>query len=350
MGPKKDKTKNKINSNKCPFFDRGYCKNRDECDKKHPDKVCDDNNCYGENCNDKRHPNPCKFGTRCKFNRKKECLFSHVTSSCDDDKINALEMKFKKEFDILKKQFKEMQNVLENKDAEIQLIQTNYNSLETDFKEMVKQNREIEERFAEITQHNETILNESIAALEISSKAADNPKFNCSKCNFTTVSERGLKVHMKRKHESLEDEQFPKVCDFCDRNCFDKKHMKEHLAEHSFRNLKFKCEDCDFLAEDNLSLEVHAGKAHSGNFECALCGFTGKDISDLDTHLHTCETFTCRYCLPAEETFSMISDVKTHLSNKHPKHIKHTDIEHIQMDRKNSERVSKKVFRGSYFF
>ena len=75
---------------------------------------------------------------------------------------------------------------------------------------------------------------------------------------------------MKRKHESLEDEQFPKVCDFCDRNCFDKKHMKEHLAEHSFRNLKFKCEDCDFLAEDNLSLEVHAGKAYSGNFSAAL--------------------------------------------------------------------------------
>ena len=131
----------------------------------------------------------------------------------------------------MEKQVKEIQKVLEYKQM----------------KEMVKQNREIEERFAEITQHNETILNESIAALEISSKAADNPKFNCSKCNFTTVSERGLKVHMKRKHESLEDEQFPKVCDFCDRNCFDKKHMKEHIAEHSFRNLKFKCVECDFL-------------------------------------------------------------------------------------------------------
>ena len=81
-----------------------------------------------------------------------------------------------------------------------------------------------------------------------------------------------------------------------------------------------------------------------------MYGFNGKDITDLDIHIHTCETFNCRYCLPAEETCSMISDVKTHLTNKHPKHIKHTDIEHIQMDRKNSERVSKKVFKGSYFF
>ena len=69
-------------------------------------------------------------------------------STCDDDKIIALEIKFKKEFDNLKKQFKEMQNVLENKDAEIQCIKTNYNSLDTDFKEMVNQNSKIEERFA----------------------------------------------------------------------------------------------------------------------------------------------------------------------------------------------------------
>ena len=116
--------------------------------------------------------------------------------------------------------------------------------------------------------------------------------------------------------------------------------MKEHLAEHSYRNLKFKCEDCDFLAEDSLSLEVHAGKAHSGNFECALCGFTGKDIIDLETHLLTCETYSCIYCFSAEETFYSVSDVKTHLTNKHPKHIKNTEIEHIKMDRKNSERTS----------
>ena len=34
-----------------------------------------------------------------------------------------------------------------------------------------------------------------------------------------------------------------------------------------------KCEDCDFLANDDLSLEVHSARKHSGDFECALCGF-----------------------------------------------------------------------------
>ena len=169
----------------------------------------------------------------------------------------------------------------------------------------------------------------------------------CSKCNFTTKAERGLKVHMKRKHDTLLENEFPKDCDFCDQKYFDLEQMKKHLKLHTYKNLKFKCEDCEFLTEDELSLEVHSGKVHSGNFECALCGFSGKDIEDLETHLHTCETFTCTNC---EETFKYVSDVKSHLTNKHPKHIKHTTIKQFLMDRKNSDKVSRKEFRGSYLF
>ena len=93
--------------------------------------------------------------------------------------------------------------------------------------------------------------------------------------------------------------------------------MTEHLKVHSYKNLIFKCEDCDFLAEDELSLEVHAGKKHSGNFECALCGFAGKDLEQLETHIHTCERFNCTYCKP-ETTFYNIPDLKSHLSTQHP--------------------------------
>ena len=96
---------------------------------------------------------------------------------------------------------------------------------------------EIEERVAYITQPNETFLNESIAVLENSVRVPDNPIFKCSNCKFTTESERGLKVHIKRKHEHLEEKGFPKVCEFCDYKCFNKQSMVDHLTEHSFRNL-----------------------------------------------------------------------------------------------------------------
>ena len=71
------------------------------------------------------------------------------------------------------------------------------------------------------------------------------------------------------------------MCEFCDHECSNKSDMEKHLKEHSYRVLKFKCEDCDYFAPNQLSLEIHAGKTHSGNFECALCEFKGKDVEDL---------------------------------------------------------------------
>ena len=130
-----------------------------------------------------------------------------------------------------------------------------------------------------------------------------------------------------------------------------KQSMEDHLKEHTYNNLKFKCEDCAFLAQDELSLVVHAGKKHSGNFECALCGFTGADLVHLETHLHTCERYTCTHgnCKP-NNNFLNISDLKSHLSDKHQKHLKHTEIDHIKMDRKNPDKVSNRTISDSYFF
>ena len=66
----------------------------DNCLNKHPDKVCNDINCTEDQC-DKRHPNPCKFGMRCKFNKKKVCSYSHVTFASSDEKTDVLEKKLK---------------------------------------------------------------------------------------------------------------------------------------------------------------------------------------------------------------------------------------------------------------
>ena len=102
MGPKKEQRSDKprIKNTKCPYYDRGYCKHGYECFNKHPRKVCEDQNCSGESC-DKRHPNPCKFGIRCKHSRNKVCLYLHVTLASDDSKINALANKFNQKFEVL---------------------------------------------------------------------------------------------------------------------------------------------------------------------------------------------------------------------------------------------------------
>ena len=65
----------------------------------------------------------------------------------------------------------------------------------------------------------------------------------------------------------------------------------------------------------------------------------------------SCERYTCTRgnCKP-NNNFLNIPDLKLHLSDKHQKHLKHTEIDHIKMDRKNPDKISNRTISGSYFF
>ena len=96
-------------------------------------------------------------------------------------------------------------------------------------------------------------------------------------------------------------------------------------------------------------MEVHEGRLHSGIFEYGLCGFVGNDSENLDNHLSKCELYKCDKC---DLTFKTLQTLKPHLDDKHPKHMKHTDIMHIQMDKKTltlSQATKEQLFTCSNF-
>ena len=266
-------------------------------------------------------------------------LYSHDTPSPENDKINEQVNKFNKKLATLENLLKEMKSALDQKDTVIENIKTKCNTLEDRVKELEKETGEIEER----------VINQSISVLENSIRIPDKEIFKCETCKFKSESERGLKVHIKRKHTNFSENSFPYTCDFCDRQCSKKENLEEHLKEHTYVALKFKCEDCDFLANDELSLEVHAERKHTGNFECPLCAYKSNSEESLDTHLHTCETFTCDFCFNPKITVRNLSDLTSHLSSKHQKHLKTTSIIHTKIDRKDSNRVSQKTLSSAYF-
>ena len=140
MGPKKkEQTSDKfrIKSEKCQYHDSGYCKFGDKCNKKHAEEVCNDKNCAERNC-DNRHPNPCKFGFRCKFEEKNERSYSLVTSASNDEKLNNLEKKLTKNFEVLANQVKGMEKLLtetiKSKDSQINDLEKIVLALENMFK------------------------------------------------------------------------------------------------------------------------------------------------------------------------------------------------------------------------
>ena len=115
------------------------------------------------------------------------------------------------------------------------------------------------------------------------------------------------------KHTNLLD--IPQGCEFCEVRCYNKSNLEDHLKEHTYIELKYKCENCDFLANDNLSLDVHVERQLSGNFKCAICDFTAKNEDHLNTHLHTCAFFTCEYCYP-KFMVKTLADLIPHLKTK----------------------------------
>ena len=68
----------------CKFNRRGYCRQQNDCEFFHSNKICeiylDKGTCWKQDCR-LRHPKPCRYGNWC-F-RGKSCLYLHSTSSCD---------------------------------------------------------------------------------------------------------------------------------------------------------------------------------------------------------------------------------------------------------------------------
>ena len=112
--------------------------------------------------------------------------------------------------------------------------------------------------------------------------------------------------------------------------------LKKHMITHSYQELRFKCEDCDFWGPNEISMEVHHGRKHCLNYECGMCEFVAKDTEELELHILTCEIYKCETCY-SNMRCKTISEIKTHAEKSHNSGI---SIFHVKKDRKNDDFVS----------
>ena len=123
-----------------------------------------------------------------------------------------------------------------------------------------------------------------------------------------------MKVHVKGKHILPEHDSFPINCEICYDTLKDKSDAKDHVRIHSYKTATYKCSDCDFVGENEYTMNVHVGKHHLEILECGLCDHTAKTLDDLELHLFTCETFQCLNCGEKEKT---LDSMKTHIREVH---------------------------------
>ena len=104
----------------CKYFQTGFCKFGDQCQKRHVKETCESMTCLHSLCI-KRHPKVCKFFTtqqKCKFSDT--CAYKHVISK-DKSDISVL----KNELSSLKETINTMSEKIQFLESKIVKLSTN---------------------------------------------------------------------------------------------------------------------------------------------------------------------------------------------------------------------------------
>ena len=148
----------------------------------------------------------------------------------------------------------------------------------------------------------------------------------CRKCDYTTTSRQGLKIHNSKIHSKIDFEEFPAACDVCEKVLENETVLKMHKkSEHTYRTVKYQCNECEFMANEVQTLHVHFGVKHSHKKQCGLCDKEFDNSKLLDDHLSQCEVFICSNS-GCRESFENLTAIKEHIDSKH----KQNSPEHYQ--------------------
>ena len=226
--------------NVCSFNKYGFCKFRLNCRRPHIMEKCSKPNCEILTCS-KRHPKVCRYFRDigfCKFSEW--CLFNHDGVVQESREINELTIKMRNIDKIIAEKNKEIESLdkliketLDNNKVESekfdQFVKTVENKMEvfesnlstmkksllekdtyitnlenkvTDFERLNEQQSELIAKLVKDNDYNMKnieYMKDKFSNLtqNIPEKSLNN--FKCTKCEFETQSEQGLKTHITRK-------------------------------------------------------------------------------------------------------------------------------------------------------
>ena len=183
------------------------------CRNLHVNEICDKISCEITSCN-QRHSRECRYYReycRCKFN---PCKFKHVLHLSQESDIGKLKNDMKKCNDQLEEfenQIKKLEQIIVKKEEEIDnLMKTN----ETEEKNLMKKKNILQrlEALEKLNNEKDTtikFLSERLDSLESTLKQVNEDEnvekasnfVTCEYCDFHAKNDRGLKLHMKAKHE-----------------------------------------------------------------------------------------------------------------------------------------------------
>ena len=112
-------------------------------------------------------------------------------------------------------------------------------------------------------------------------KKARKKSLNCSNCT------QGFKNTHEKETSVVKTESFPSQCCLCEILCEISSDLKKHIATHSLKEISYNCKECDFVWQNEVTMEVHFGKLHPEKFECGLCALEEGSLENIEIHFNT---------------------------------------------------------------
>ena len=149
------------------------------------------------------------------------------------------------------------------------------------------------------------------------STVPEDASIQCINCDFKTTSKQGLKIHNSKVHSKINFEEFPAACDVCEKILQNENELRKHKkSQHTYHNVRYQCNECDFLANEAETLNVHFGIKQTN--KCGLCDNFFENSAILIEHLTNYEIFMCANS-GCRDYFEKLTNNKEHISEKHRK-------------------------------
>ena len=232
---------------------------------------------------------------------------------------------------------------LEVKNTQINALEMRVNEIE---KEHLAHKKTQEKKIKDI----ENAFKQKMRKEKDSVPLSEASTIQCNKCDYKTTSRQGLKIHNSKVHSNINFEEFPAACDICEKVLQNESELRKHKkSQHTYHSVRYQCNECDFMAQEIETLNVHFGRKHSDKHQCGLCDKTFDNSEALENHLLKCEIFMCSNS-GCRDYFGTLAEIKEHISEHHKKNAPvHYSFSYWIVDTKDrSEKEIKKNFNTIY--
>ena len=131
---------------------------------------------------------------------------------------------------------------------------------------------------------------------EIKKSRVKKGEFKCQDCGKVYTKYKNFTKHTTQCDGNM---PYSAICQICGQLLSTKDHLKRHI-EKLHGEMKFDCDQCDYKAANQRSINIHIKKVHGGKvYVCDQCEFRGRSKIDLKRHLLTHmkrNPVTCHIC------------------------------------------------------